>query len=189
MRSIFYLSVIVSNTVLSFPAAKFRHCIRMMSSSTSDTNTLHAMPTASSQISNRILNTERPYIEDVLDKYMSIPDITALALGSSHWQPPHEALTRLTDDLHVRDTQRYGNIEGYKPLQNAWQEDLEGRGLSFDGADIVVTSGANQAFVNICMLLMDNNDNAGNYRYAKTRNNLNLSYYICSDLGSILLQS
>ena len=55
--------------------------------------------------SKRIINTERAYIEDVLDKYTG-PDsdidqskLHVLALGSSYWGPPEEALDAIKDTL------------------------------------------------------------------------------------------
>ena len=147
-------------------------------------------------MSNRIQNTERPYIEDILDKYCGIEGIIPLALGSSHWQPPSEALAKLTSDLTTRTTQvsaaassiysnvnefaycsfqflprlktflntvmkRYGAIEGYEPLKLELKRNLATRGLSMDGMDIVITAGANQAFLNIAMMLCDHADHAG----------------------------
>jgi len=42
--------------------------------------------------SQRALNLEPPYIENVLDKYSSIAGTTNFALGLSHWGPPPNAL-------------------------------------------------------------------------------------------------
>ena len=50
-------------------------------------------------MSKRMSATESPYIEDVLEKYSSIPNLTMMALGSSYWQPPAEALQMLQSDL------------------------------------------------------------------------------------------
>ena len=59
-------------------------------------------------MSNRMLNTEAPYIEDVLDKYASMSNLTVLALGSSYWGPPSEALKRLSKSITAPEMQRYG---------------------------------------------------------------------------------
>ena len=50
-------------------------------------------------MSERMSATENPYIEDVLEKYSSIPNLTMMALGSSYWEPPAEALQTLQNDL------------------------------------------------------------------------------------------
>ena len=38
--------------------------------------------------SNRASEAERPYIEDVLDRFANRSGLTMLALGSSYWSPP-----------------------------------------------------------------------------------------------------
>ena len=47
----------------------------------------------------RMEGTENPYIEDVLESYSSLPNLTMMALGSSYWGPPAEALQRVGEDL------------------------------------------------------------------------------------------
>lgn len=53
----------------------------------------------SAVMTERMLATENPYIEDVLEKYCSIPNLTMMALGSSYWEPPAAALQSLQSDL------------------------------------------------------------------------------------------
>lgn len=115
---------------------------------------------SAADISERIKLTERPYIEDVLDKYSYIKNLTAMALGSSHWQPPEESLIRLVSNVCDRDTHRYGSIEGFQPLRESLKKSLYKKGLFTDDLDIVVTAGANQAFINIALTLCDNEDDA-----------------------------
>ena len=50
-------------------------------------------------MAERMSATEDPYIEDVLEKYSSIPNLTMMALGSSYWEPPAEALKILQNDF------------------------------------------------------------------------------------------
>lgn len=47
----------------------------------------------------RMEGTENPYIEDVLDKYSSLPNLTMMALGSSYWGPPADALQSVAKNL------------------------------------------------------------------------------------------
>jgi len=111
-------------------------------------------------ISNRVQKTENPYIEDVLDKYCGLPNITNLALGSSHWTPPTFAQTNLQQDIFARDSHRYGNILGMPELRNKLKTILSHRALDIENIDIAITAGANQAFTNVALTLCDHGDNA-----------------------------
>lgn len=51
------------------------------------------------RMAQRMIGTENPYIEDVLDHYSAVPDLTMMALGSSYWGPPEAALRLLEKDL------------------------------------------------------------------------------------------
>jgi DNA-binding transcriptional MocR family regulator len=112
-------------------------------------------------ISSRIAKTEHPYIEDVLDKYSVLPNLTMMALGSSYWNPPAAALARAAADIDLREMQRYGNILGHPTLRNRIKIFLQSKGLNMEKLDVIVTSGANQAFTNLALALCDNGDNAG----------------------------
>lgn len=122
---------------------------------------LHFSISYNYQMSSRILSTERPYIEDILDRYNHVDNLTVLALGSSHWNPPQEALNQVISHINDRDTHRYGNIQGIPELCNELKIDLTRRGLDMENNDIIITSGANQAFVNIAIALIDHDDDVG----------------------------
>jgi aspartate/methionine/tyrosine aminotransferase len=109
--------------------------------------------------------TERPYIEDVLDKYSSMTNLTVLALGSSYWTPPTEALDRLisSNDIQAREMHRYGNIQGDPKLREAILVDLHRRGLDRTDMDVLITPGANQAFTNAFLSLVDEGDHTGKH--------------------------
>jgi aspartate/methionine/tyrosine aminotransferase len=109
--------------------------------------------------STRVIQTERPHIEDVLDSYSGIPDLTTLALGSSYWNPPDFALSSVQDELLSRNNHRYGNILGFPPLRRALDSLLHQQGIDMEGMEVSVTAGANQGFLNVAMLLSDTNDN------------------------------
>ena len=51
------------------------------------------------EMATRMEGTENPYIEDVLESYSSLPNLTMMALGSSYWGPPAAALERLGADM------------------------------------------------------------------------------------------
>lgn len=113
--------------------------------------------------SQRLLKTERPYIEDVLEKYADLPDITILALGSSYWGPPAEALQKIAADISdpgQRAISRYGNLLGLPSLQNAISSHLQSRGIDMEGLEVAISAGANQAFTNAALGVCDEGDNA-----------------------------
>lgn len=134
------------------------------------------------RMSTRLIKTESPYIEDVLDKYSSLPDLTMLALGSVYWSPPKESLNLLTPLLTEPAMQKYGSILGNPELRTHLSTLLHDRGLtilhrlclripaylwctshaglSMDGMDIAITAGANQAFINAALAVCDNDDTA-----------------------------
>lgn len=60
--------------------------------------------------SERLASTDQPFIENILEKYANIQDLTVLALGSSYWKPPQHALNSL--NLHEVSIQKYGAILG-----------------------------------------------------------------------------
>lgn len=121
---------------------------------------LHDRPLKRSalMVSTRVERTERPYIEDVLDKYGSIPNITSLALGSSFWNPPECALSTVNGLVFDRVNQRYGNILGYPLLRDKLFQ-LHKNHMNLDDMEIAVAAGANQAFFNTGLTLCDASDN------------------------------
>lgn len=122
---------------------------------------LNALKLSNSMGSRRAAATERPYIEDVLDKYSVMPNLTMMALGSSHWSPPSAALGEISKYLSQRETQRYGNILGLPALRERLALRLEAHGLHcMESMDVAVTAGANQAFTNIALNLCDDGDRA-----------------------------
>lgn len=132
----------------------------------------------------RMQNTENPYIEDVLEKYSSIPDLTLLALGSSYWGPPREALEKIfVEDMEIH---KYGAIMGYSPLIQKITSRLVSNGLDMTTIDVAVTAGANQAFLNVALTLCDTGSTAGIYLLTPSKT---LTYSFCFSYSrSLLLQ-
>jgi aromatic aminotransferase len=110
--------------------------------------------------SKRVENTEQPYIENILDKYAGLPNVTSLALGSSYWGPPIQALEDVKDQLFARDSHRYGNLFGLPALRDHLIQSLSQQGVDTKDMDIMITAGANQAFTNIALALCDSGDHA-----------------------------
>lgn len=86
-------------------------------------------------MSTRVIKTDGPYIEDVMDKYASLPDITLLALGSVYWGPPKTSLGSLTDFFNTMSTHKYGNIMGIDELRNHALHLLRKRGKTLSIAN------------------------------------------------------
>ena len=106
-------------------------------------------------MTERMNRTEPPHIEDVLEKYADIPGLTMMALGSSYWGPPDEAITRLTADLRMREVQRYGNVTGDLQLKEKITKLLVSRGLHMNDMEITITAGANQACLDVVLATCD----------------------------------
>jgi hypothetical protein len=107
-------------------------------------------------MSKRIAKTQPPYIEDVMEEYSAVEDLTMLALGSVHWGPPVEAIP--TSKVNDMEAHRYSSILGLDSLRSRLSQDLRERGLSMDGMDIAITAGANQAGLNVALALCDHGD-------------------------------
>lgn len=118
------------------------------------------LPLLSTMASNRVQLTEAPHIENVLDRYAALPGLTLLALGSSHWAPPTEALHAIQQEVFAPDSHRYGSILGFPPLREALLRLLQRKGLDTSGQDILITAGANQAITSISLALCDGEDEA-----------------------------
>jgi aspartate/methionine/tyrosine aminotransferase len=108
--------------------------------------------------SDRAVNTELPYIEEVLDKYSSLPNLTMLALGSSYWSPPNIALETVVPMLNQRQTHRYNNILGFPPLKESLIQLLQAQSIDMTGMDLTISAGANQGFTNLALCLLDSKD-------------------------------
>ena len=125
------------------------------------------MAMLSSKSSVRLQNTEPPYIENVLEKYAHIPDIKILALGSSYWTPPTEAIDATISNIDKK-LHRYGAILGETNLINKLKEKFQQKGVSLEGLDFVITCGANQAFLNVALALCDDKQSSGKFYYNPT---------------------
>jgi DNA-binding transcriptional MocR family regulator len=112
--------------------------------------------------SKRVIEADEPHIENILDKYSSLKNISSLALGSSYWSPPSQALSQLFQNSTIEDKciHKYGNILGMPELIDAIKLNLAKKGLDTRNLSTAVTAGANQAFVNLALALCDDSDDA-----------------------------
>jgi aspartate/methionine/tyrosine aminotransferase len=111
-------------------------------------------------LSQRITQTDRPFIEDILDEYLPIPNITSLALGSSAWLPPENCMIDLASKVSDIDVSRYGSIMGLEELRERIKLKMISLGVDMREQEVMVTCGANQAFMNSAIALCDEGDNA-----------------------------
>eukprot|EP00878_Enallax_costatus_P016901 GHUV01017742.1.p1 GENE.GHUV01017742.1~~GHUV01017742.1.p1 ORF type:complete len:450 (+),score=122.28 GHUV01017742.1:1027-2376(+) len=114
------------------------------------------------QVSQRVLATDPPVIVKTKQLMATVPagkQVLSLAQGIVHWQPPPAALELASKLLHSRSAgvHGYGPADGLPALREALQHKLANRnGLL--GYEVMVTAGANQAFVNLVLTLTDESD-------------------------------
>eukprot|EP00741_Cyanophora_paradoxa_P007635 tig00001178_g7384.t1 len=109
--------------------------------------------------SRRVQETELPAIEQVLDRYGSLPGIISMAQGFAFWGPPPSALAAAASCPSEPSTHRYGAVLGLPELREAIARRMEERS-GVVGKEVMVTAGANQAFVNAVLALCDPGDEA-----------------------------
>eukprot|EP00611_Tribonema_gayanum_P026589 TRINITY_DN636_c0_g1_i4.p1 TRINITY_DN636_c0_g1~~TRINITY_DN636_c0_g1_i4.p1 ORF type:complete len:203 (-),score=35.61 TRINITY_DN636_c0_g1_i4:928-1536(-) len=112
-------------------------------------------------VSQRIINTDVPHIEIVLNRYAHLdPPPANLAQGVSRWNPPPSVLKAASDgSLSETRTHKYNAVLGLVDLRDALYSKLEQDcGLDMTGQEIMVCAGANQAFVNAALALLDPGD-------------------------------
>jgi katanin p60 ATPase-containing subunit A1 len=83
--------------------------------------------------------------------------LVSLAQGVVHWDPPEASLQETKDASFDRENQRYGSCEGLLELRTALKEKLRVEN-GITGAEVMITAGANQAFVNIVLAGLDEGD-------------------------------
>ncbi|KAH9604841.1 hypothetical protein KSS87_022660 [Heliosperma pusillum] len=94
----------------------------------------------------------RHSLEDV-DTLIMLPE----AEGVVYWQPPKRALEKVKELVFEPQISRYGADEGLPQLRDALTQKLE-RENELIKSKIMVTAGANQAFVNLVLALCDAGD-------------------------------
>eukprot|EP00585_Thalassiosira_rotula_P008241 CAMPEP_0196147256 /NCGR_PEP_ID=MMETSP0910-20130528/24937_1 /TAXON_ID=49265 /ORGANISM="Thalassiosira rotula, Strain GSO102" /LENGTH=466 /DNA_ID=CAMNT_0041409627 /DNA_START=192 /DNA_END=1589 /DNA_ORIENTATION=+ len=150
----------------------------MSKSSTTTTTKTTTLPT----ISSRTLQTLDPVIilmKQLISQHASKWEddprgIFSLAQGVVHWRPPNSAYEALSmaaeENMMDNDGNNNGDgrlihtycpDEGYPPLLSALKDKLQ-RENGLRDPHVMVTSGANQAFVNCVMTLLDEDDQEGN---------------------------
>jgi len=85
--------------------------------------------------------------------------ILSLAQGIVHWAPPEEALAAARRAVEDADTNSYTSDDGYPALCDALKDKLRVEN-GVHSSEVMVTQGANQAYMNIVLTLLDHKDKA-----------------------------
>ncbi|THG00264.1 hypothetical protein TEA_026290 [Camellia sinensis var. sinensis] len=84
-------------------------------------------------------------------------DVLSLAQGVVYWQPPKPALDKVKELVWEPSVSRYGADEGLPELREALVRKLRQEN-NLHKSSVMVTAGANQAFVNLVLTLCDAGD-------------------------------
>lgn len=105
-------------------------------------------------LSKRVLATDNPCIVTMQEMMRGKEGLLSLAQGVVHWRPPPQAIAALTQASGEESISSYGDDDGLPQLREALSEKLKVEN-GLEGVDVMVTTGANQAYVNIVLSLVD----------------------------------
>ncbi|KAJ3694171.1 hypothetical protein LUZ60_009651 [Juncus effusus] len=110
------------------------------------------------KLAKRVLDTETPVMVQIQQLIRTTNrDVMSLAQGVVYWQPPEEALNEVKEMVWDPSVSKYGADEGLPELREALLEKLR-RENKLTNSSVMVTAGANQAFVNLVLTLCDPGD-------------------------------
>mmetsp|Transcript_37014 Transcript_37014/g.71727 ORF Transcript_37014/g.71727 Transcript_37014/m.71727 type:complete len:443 (-) Transcript_37014:206-1534(-) len=107
--------------------------------------------------SKRIQATDEPCIVMMQGLLKGKRDVSKLSQGVVHWQPPPEALDAARKAIEDPTVHGYGNDEGSMELRDAVKEKLK-KENNITESEVIITTGANQAFANLVVALTDEED-------------------------------
>uniref|UniRef100_A0A7S0LII8 Aminotransferase class I/classII large domain-containing protein n=1 Tax=Coccolithus braarudii TaxID=221442 RepID=A0A7S0LII8_9EUKA len=118
------------------------------------------MPTTS----QRVALTDTPCIVQMQQMLRACKrDVLSLAQGIVHWPPPDSALQAAQESLLSPQTSMYAADDGLPELRQMLREKLTSQnGLC--SSEVMVTAGANQAYINVVLALLDAGDAAVLFR-------------------------
>ena len=91
-------------------------------------------------------------VDNVLQRYLR-PGVANLGVGLAHWRVPDA----LAPPVVAADS-AYGPTTGHAPLVDTLRQRLAAAGVEWRGRELMVTTGANQAFVHALMATTDPGD-------------------------------
>ncbi|EEF44700.1 aromatic aminotransferase ISS1 isoform X2 [Ricinus communis] len=108
-------------------------------------------------LAKRALETEMPVMVQIQELIRGAKNAISLAQGVVHWLPPKKALEKVKELVWEPRISRYGADEGIPELREALMLKLR-KENKLVNSSVMVTAGANQAFVNIVLALCDPGD-------------------------------
>ncbi|XP_057969823.1 aromatic aminotransferase ISS1 isoform X2 [Malania oleifera] len=108
-------------------------------------------------LARRALETDTPVMVQIQQLLRGVKDAMSLAQGVVYWQPPKQALDKVKELVWEPSTSRYGADEGLPELREALIKKLHQENKLYKSS-VMVTAGANQAFVNLVLTLCDAED-------------------------------
>ncbi|KAG6466272.1 hypothetical protein ZIOFF_075943 [Zingiber officinale] len=109
------------------------------------------------KLSKRALETDTPVMVQIQKLMRGAKDAISLAQGVVYWQPPEQALEKVQGLVWEPSISKYGADEGLPELRQALIEKLQ-RENNLNKVAVMITAGANQAFVNVVLTLCDPGD-------------------------------
>ncbi|XP_059644378.1 aromatic aminotransferase ISS1-like [Cornus florida] len=108
-------------------------------------------------LARRALETDTPVMVQIQELIRGVKDAMSLAQGVVYWQPPKLALEKVKELVWEPSISRYGADEGLPELREALVKKLHQEN-KLCKSSVMVTAGANQAFVNLVLTLCDAGD-------------------------------
>ncbi|KAE9616140.1 hypothetical protein Lal_00017116 [Lupinus albus] len=105
-------------------------------------------------LSRRALETNMPIMVQMQELLRGAKNAVSLAQGVVYWQPPKQALEKVKELVWEPSISRYGADEGIPELRAALVKKLRLEN-NLHKSSVMVTAGANQAFVNLVLTLCD----------------------------------
>lgn len=110
-------------------------------------------------VSRRMQATDTPCIVTMQQMMRGREGVLSLAQGIVHWSPPQSALEAAAASALDASTSLYGADDGLPELRTALKAKLAAEnGLT--NSEVMVTAGANQAYTNMVLTLLDAGDAA-----------------------------
>ncbi|MED6161090.1 Aromatic aminotransferase iss1 [Stylosanthes scabra] len=108
-------------------------------------------------LARRALETDMPVMVRMQELLRGAKNCASLAQGVVYWQPPKEALDKVQKLVWEPSISRYGVDDGLPELRAALIKKLRDEN-KLHKSSVMVTAGANQAFVNLVLTLCDAGD-------------------------------
>jgi len=109
------------------------------------------------QPSKRIKATDTPCIVTMQKMLRGKEGVMSLAQGIVHWAPPESVAKAVAASAGDPETNAYGADDGMASLRNALIDKLRNEN-GIEGVDVMITAGANQAYTNVVVGLLDAED-------------------------------